>query len=45
MPDYMSVTLSELRHHWGGAYLISGIIGHWRAERRDDGQALTADDP
>jgi hypothetical protein len=37
--------LDDLRWHWGGAYLISGIIGCWRAERRDDRRTLTADDP
>lgn len=37
--------LGDLRWHWGGAYLITGIIGAWLAERRDDGRVLTADDP
>ena len=46
MPDYVIMTpLGDLRWHWGGAYIISGIIGAWRAERRDDGRTLTADDP
>jgi hypothetical protein len=38
------LSLPDLRHHWGEAYLISGTIGHWRAERKDDGRTLTADD-
>ncbi len=25
--------------------MISGILGAWRAERKDDGRALTAGDP
>lgn len=37
--------LGDLRWHWGAAYVISGIIGTWRAERRDDGRTVTADDP
>jgi hypothetical protein len=46
MPDYVTMgPLADLRWHWGEAYLISGIIGYWRAERRDDGRTLTADDP
>jgi hypothetical protein len=46
MADYVVMTpLGDLRWHWGGAYEISGIIGAWRAERRDDGRVLTADDP
>lgn len=46
MADYVVFTpLGSLRWHWGGAYVISGIIGAWRAERRDDGRTLTADDP
>ena len=40
----MYLSLPGLRHHWGEAYLISGTIGHWQAERRDDGRTLTADD-
>lgn len=46
VPDYVILTLlGDLRWHWGGAYVITGIIGAWRAERRDDGRVLTADDP
>ncbi len=46
MPDYEVLTpLGDLRWHWGSAYMISGIIGAWRAERRDDGRVLAADDP
>jgi len=37
--------LADLRWHWGSAYIISGIIGHWHAVRRDDSRTLTADDP
>jgi hypothetical protein len=44
MPDYVTTRLSDLRWHWGEAYLISGIIGCWRAERRDDGRTVEADD-
>jgi hypothetical protein len=44
--DAVAMTpLGDLRWHWGGAYVISGLMGLWRAERRDDGRALTADDP
>lgn len=46
VPDYMILTpLGDLCWHWGGAYVITGIIGAWRAERRDDGRVLTANDP
>jgi hypothetical protein len=46
MADYVVMTsLGDLWWHWGGAYIITGIIGAWRAERRDDGRVLTADDP
>jgi len=46
MPDYVRMgPLADLRWHWGEAYLIRGRIGYWRAERRDDGRTLTADDP
>lgn len=45
MPNYMVTPLSELRHHWGDPYEISGMTGHWRAVRRDDGTALTAGSP
>jgi hypothetical protein len=37
--------LGNLQWHWGGAYVITGILGCWRAQRRDDGRVLTADDP
>ena len=37
--------LGDLRWHWGGAYVISGSLGCWRAQRRDDGRVLAADDP
>jgi len=46
MPARMITTpLGDLRWHWGDAYLISGAIGGWRAERRDNGRVLKADDP
>jgi hypothetical protein len=46
MPDDVSMgPLADLRWHWGGAYLISGIVGYWQAERRDNGRTLTAHDP
>jgi hypothetical protein len=45
MPNYVTSPLADLRHHWGEAYLISGILGHWRAQRRDDRRTLTAGDP
>jgi hypothetical protein len=40
----MPLSLCELRWHWGDAYRITGTSGHWKAERRDDGRAVTADD-
>jgi hypothetical protein len=46
MPDHVILApLGDLRWHWGSAYVISGILGCWRAQRRDDGRVLTADDP
>lgn len=45
MTNWASSDLAWLRWHWGGAYVIDGIIGAWRAERRDDGRVLTANDP
>jgi hypothetical protein len=45
MPNYVITPLADLRHHWGDPYEISGIRGHWRAQRRDDGTTLTADSP
>jgi hypothetical protein len=45
MSNFLISPLADLRHHWGEAYLISGIIGHWRAARRDDKQVVAADDP
>jgi hypothetical protein len=41
----MDPDLRDLQFHWGGAYVITGIIGAWRAERRDNGRVLIADDP
>ena len=37
--------LADLQWHWGEAYLITGMGGHWLAQRRDDGQTLTASGP
>ena len=37
--------LADLQWHWGGAYLITGMSGRWLAQRRDNGQTLTASDP
>jgi hypothetical protein len=42
MSNFLISPLAELRHHWGDPYEISGLAGHWRAARRDDGTALTA---
>src|SRR5215467_1042527 len=35
--------LGDLRWHWGEAYEITGSYWQWRAVRRDNGCALTAD--
>jgi hypothetical protein len=43
--DPLDPDLRDLQFHWDDAYVISGIIGALRAERRDDGRVLTADDP
>jgi hypothetical protein len=44
--DFLIMTpLCDLRWHWGGAYVISGTIGRWRAERRDNRRVLTAEGP
>ena len=45
MLNYLVSPLSDLRHHWGDAYAISGILGCWRAQRRDDRCTLSAGDP
>jgi len=37
--------LEDLRHHWGEAYKIGWRAGRWRAVRRDDGSAVSADTP
>jgi hypothetical protein len=37
--------LADLQWGWGGAYLITGAAGHWLAQRRDDGETLTASGP
>jgi len=34
--------LADLRWHWGRAYRITAPFGLFRAERRDDGAAVTA---
>lgn len=43
--DPLDPDLRDLQFHWAGAYVITGIIGAWRAARRDDGRVLAADDP
>ena len=37
--------LADLQWNWGSAYLITGMSGHWLAQRRDDGQTLSASGP
>jgi len=37
------MSLADLRYHWGAAYIITQTDGTFRACRRDDGTALTAD--
>ncbi len=37
--------LTDLQYHWGGVYLITGMSGHWLAQRRDDGRTLSASGP
>ena len=37
--------LTDLQWHWGEAYLITGMGRQWLAQRRDDGQTLTAGGP
>jgi hypothetical protein len=34
--------IADLRYHWGSAYEITVWSGIYRAERRDDGSAVTA---
>ena len=33
--------LADLRWHWGPAYVITAPCGMFRAERRDDGAAIS----
>jgi len=33
--------LADLRWHWGDAYVITARYGMFRAERRDDGAAIS----
>jgi len=40
-----SPELTDLREHWGSAYVIAGVLGHWTAARRDGQGMLRADDP
>jgi hypothetical protein len=42
MSNHLISPLADLRWNWGDPYEISGIMGHWRAVRRDDGTTLTA---
>jgi hypothetical protein len=37
--------LKGLQWNWGEAYAITGAAGHWLAQRRDNGQTLTAASP
>ncbi len=37
--------LADLQWNWGSAYLITGMAGHWLAQRRDDGRTLSASGP
>jgi hypothetical protein len=37
--------LEDLQWNWGDPYLITGAAGHWLAQRRDNGQTLTASSP
>ena len=37
--------VADLQWNWGSAYLITGMAGHWLAQRRDDGQTLSASGP
>ena len=37
--------LADLQWNWGSAYLITGMSGHWLAQRRDDGRTLSASGP
>jgi len=39
----LTTSLADLRYHWGAAYEITQAGGTFRACRRDDGTALTAD--
>ena len=41
----MADALAELQWNWGEAYLITGAAGHWLAQRKDNGQTLTASGP
>ena len=37
--------LTDLRHHWAGAYVINGGNGSWCATRTDTGASLLAATP
>ena len=37
--------LADLQWNWGSAYLITGMSGHWLAQRRDNGRTLKASGP
>ena len=43
--QYVNRCLDELHGGWAGAYVISGAVGAWRAERRDGTGMLLAHDP
>jgi len=36
-------SLAELKHHWGGAYLIEVLGGRYVAQRRDSRETISAD--
>ena len=37
--------LADLQWNWGSAYQITGMGGHWLAQRQDDGRTLSASGP
>lgn len=45
MMSAMRDALADLQWNWGEAYLITGMGCQWLAQRRDDGQTLTAGGP
>ena len=45
MDDWRAAALTDLRHHWSGAYKISYIetAGRWVAQRRDSHATMSAE--